>query len=339
MQWDKATHGHRDKILEILQSDELLKVRTAELKHRIREERRALEAGNVRRRAEADRDEDDAERLIKARIANAVKFHNGELSETALQALRHKDQGRIKHTLIAAYNLLRQKIADGEDCGGPQRVPSQQSSMCGSGCTPTYAAPEQLSNSIKDARCDTFSLGMVYAESFCAFTSGAERGEVLHRPNQFTKVGNKTVLRAGGALWGLMGWQSMPALTSPEHAEAMRVLEKCCKLGSNAQFSDDLKLLRGMLAERVEDRPHARDIVEMHFLKTSATEVESLQTQIRKLNQELDLAHKKIEEQKGTILKLGKQNSNLKLELAGSHQKGQLRAPVEDECEPLRFPS
>ena len=59
-----------------------------------------------------------------------------------------------------------------------------------------------------------------------------------------------TVLRAGGALWRLMGWQSMPALTSPEHEQAMRVLEQCCKLGSNAQFSDDLKLLQGMLAER-----------------------------------------------------------------------------------------
>ena len=126
MQWDKATHGHRDEILEILQSDELLQVRTAELKHRIREERRALEAGNVRRRAEADRDEDDAERLIKARIDNAVKFHNGELSEKALQALRHKDQGRIKHTLIAAYNRRRRRLRRTAACA------SQQSSMCGS---------------------------------------------------------------------------------------------------------------------------------------------------------------------------------------------------------------
>jgi hypothetical protein len=320
----EATQRNRTEIIEMLESEELKNERIEDLKSRIRQEA-------------TRRKETEAENLISRRIAHAVAFVKGELEPDTLSP---NDQGRIKYTLDAAYKLLSKKVAGGEDRGPSQRPPDEAACL--------YRAPEQ---SIKDLRCDIFSLGLVYAESFCTFSDDVERKEVLHRPGHpIPGPDRRAIIGPGGALWTFMGWQSIPQL---EDGTIQR-FNKCCKLGSNDHFSDDVKLLRRMLSERVEDRPHAREIVASQFLiqakmsVPSRLEIENLQAQLKKEKDARMQAEAKVDDHKKRIAKLTKKLreqaqtiaeqkttiTELKIGLREQAQTDQQPARVDDQVEP-----
>ena len=101
--------------------------------------------------------------------------------------------------------------------------------------------------------------------------------------------------------------------------DTQRRIGQFCKI-RDKRYSEDLELLKRMLAEYPEDRPHAEDVAGMNFLKPPSDtskqeqEIASLGTKLKQAEEELRRKQDKIDEQKRIIRTLTSQNKAFKKE-------------------------
>ena len=177
-----------------------------------------------------------------------------------VKQLRRREQDRVRFVLLEAQNLL----------AGRPKQSKEAAEVCG---TPGYIAPEQ-GKGCPEARSDVFSLGVVYAEMFCEFSSIEQKNNFFRLLGPFV---NGTLGKDGIAEW-----------------------KKFCRIGED---SEDLELLKRMLSEQFEDRPEAEEIAKMPFLKHDE-QIERLKKKLRDAEERIEFKNARMQEMRETINKL-----------------------------------
>ena len=160
---------------------------------------------------------------------------------------------------------------DGDRIGIPRRMSGTESLTCNIG-TGTYAAPEQLSQSVSyDEKCDIFSLGIVSLQLFHNFDTESERARVIEQ----VRREENWVPDELRQMWPPVA-ELISALTHQDPKERPSADEVLAF--KRKHFDDGSKV--EMLEEKVKEQAVAIEKLEEKVLK-NAVVVETLEDKLR----------------------------------------------------------